>query len=498
MDLASILSLFSFFLLLLLLVKKGKRSQLPPGPWKLPLIGSLHHLLVGLPHHTLRDLAKKHGSLMHLQLGQVSTVVVTSPRIAKEMFKTHDIMFLDRPFMFAPSIVTYGAKDIVLAPYGEFWRQMRKISTLEVFSAKRVQSFQSVREDEVSMLIESISSMNGSVFNLTKRIFSFMNDLTARVAFGNKCKDQEAFVSMMDQVIKVSGGFGVADLYPSLEIINVISGLKSEMEGIHQKTDEILENIIKEHMQRNNNPNKDVNEEDIVDVLLRLQKDANLGFQLTSDNIKAVLFDIFSGGSETSSTVMDWAICELMKSPTSMEKVQREVRQVLNGKTNIIETDIHELKYLKSVIKETLRLHPPFPLLIPRECRERCEVDGYEIPVGTKIIVNAWAIGRDPQHWKDAEKFVPERFDEGSVDYKGAHFQYIPFGAGRRICPGISLGVANIELALAQLLYHFDWKLPNGVGTDELDMAEAFGLAVRRRKDLYVNATPYKSATGPC
>ncbi|KAF6153758.1 hypothetical protein GIB67_000991 [Kingdonia uniflora] len=138
------------------------------------------------------------------------------------------------------------------------------------------------------------------------------------------------------------------------------------------------------------------------------------------------------------------------------------------------------------VIKETLRLHPSGPLLVPRLCRERCEIDGYEILKNTQVIVNAWAIGRDPEHWREADQFKPGRFNGISVDYKGANFEFIPFGAGRRICPGITFGIANVELPLAQLLYHFDWKLPNGAKQEELDMTKAFGGAVKRRDDLYL------------
>ncbi|KAK2999715.1 hypothetical protein RJ639_023813 [Escallonia herrerae] len=180
------------------------------------------------------------------------------------------------------------------------------------------------------------------------------------------------------------------------------------------------------------------------------------------------------------------------KNPSVMRKVQNEVRRVCGNKGDIDETDLHELKYLHLVIKETLRLHPPAPLLLPRECSERCEINGYEIPVKTKVIVNAWAIGRDPKCWADAESFKPERFFDSSIDYKGTSFEYIPFGSGRRICPGTSFGLAIVELSLAKLLYHFDWRLPSGIKHEELDMTEAFAATVRRKEDLYVNPVAYQ------
>ena len=189
-----------------------------------------------------------------------------------------------------------------------------------------------------------------------------------------------------------------------------------------------------------------------------------------------------------------WQVAEMTKNPRVMKKAQSEVRkfyQLQGNKRLILEEDVKKLSYLKWVVKETLRLHPPLPLLLPRESREACKVDGYEIPVKTKVIVNAWAIGRDPEYWDDAESFVPERFDGSSIDYKGSNFEYIPFGAGRRMCPGMAFGVVNTELPLANLLYHFNWELPDGMKPENLDMTESLGATVGRKNNLYLSATPF-------
>ena len=182
---------------------------------------------------------------------------------------------------------------------------------------------------------------------------------------------------------------------------------------------------------------------------------------------------------------------ELVRNPRVMKKAQNEVRAVLNGKKEVHEADIQELKYLKLVIKETMRLHPSLPLLLPRECRESCEIDGYVIPLKTKVIVNAWALARDPEYWHDAECFLPERFEDNCYDFKGSNMEYLPFGAGRRICPGILFGVANVELLLASLLYHFNWKLPDGMNIRDLDMKEKFGASVGRKTSLQLIVAPY-------
>ena len=184
---------------------------------------------------------------------------------------------------------------------------------------------------------------------------------------------------------------------------------------------------------------------------------------------------------------------EMLKNPRVMQKAQAEVRQVFNRKGNVDVEGLHELEYLKLVIKETLRLHPPLPLLLPRECSQRSKLNGYDIPVKSKVIVNAWAIGRNSDYWSEAERFYPERFVNSSTDYKGANFEFIPFGAGRRMCPGMLYGIANVELPLAKLLYHFDWKLEGGRKLEDLDMDEALGAVARRKNDLCLIATPYSS-----
>ncbi|OVA20162.1 Cytochrome P450 [Macleaya cordata] len=443
--------LLAFLLLLFMVIKKGKRSKtknpcskLPPGPWKLPLIGNLQQLL-GLPHHTLRDLAKKHGPLMHLQLGEVSTMVVSSPNVAKQIMKTHDLKFADRGETLAAKIMTYSCTDVAFSPYGDYWRQLRKIFLLELLSTKRVHSFRSIREEEVSNLIQNISMMAGSQINLSDKIFSLTNDITSRAAFGKKSKDKEAFISSIQEATKMASGFSIGDLFPSLKFLHVISGMKPKLEMIHQKVDKILDNIIKEH--RNNstaiNTNMGELEEDLVDVLLRVKESGELEFPITHNNLKAVILDIFTAGTATSSTTVEWAMSELLKNPRVMKKVQAEVRKVNRNRT-VDESEIQELNFLKLVIKETLRLHPALPLILPRQCRESCEIDGYEIPKKTKVIINAWAMGRDPEHWSDAESFDPERFNGCSLDYKGTNFEYIPFGAGRRMCPGMAFVAKQI------------------------------------------------------
>ncbi|KAK3199946.1 hypothetical protein Dsin_023361 [Dipteronia sinensis] len=473
---------------------KNSSTKMPPGPWRLPLIGNIHQLVGSPPHHRLRDLAKKYGPLMHLQLGESSIIVVSSAEIAEEVLKTHGIIFANRPSLVSTKITTYDFKNIASAPYGNYWRQLRKICTAELLSTSRVKSFRSIRDEETSNLIKTIYSNEGGLpVNLSKKIFELTYGITARAAFGKKCKDQQKYISIVMEMLLIASGFSIGDLFPSIGMLDMISGMKSKLEKLHQEQDRILENILDEHKERKRTTKTGQGEaeDDLVDVFLRLQQDVDLEFPLTNNSIKAVIADIFTAGSDTSSTTVEWVMSEMLKNPRAMKDAQAEVRRVFDVKGKVDETGIHELKFLKAVIIETLRLHPAAPL-VPRENSDSCQINRYEIPTKTRTIVNTWAIGRDPKYWTEAEKFIPERFLESPPDYKGTNFSYIPFGAGRRICPGIQFAIPNIELPLAQMLYHFDWKLPNGMKEEDLDMTEAFGLTLRRKNDLMLIPIPIR------
>ncbi|KEH16965.1 putative cytochrome P450 [Medicago truncatula] len=487
--------LVSFFLSMLVALKMGKNlmkkapaPNLPPGPWKLPIIGHIHHLLTSTPHRKLSDLAKTHGSLMQLQLGEISAIVVSSPEYAREIFKTHDVKFASRPNIVALEMLTYGFKDIGFSPYGNYWRQLRKICTIELLTQSRINSFRPIREEELSNLIKRIDLQQGLPVNITELVLTTMISIISRAAFGDKCKAQEQFASL-GNIGSIGGGFEIIELFPSAKWLQLIFNQRPKLKRLHRQLDQILENIVIQHKEAKLKEKEGQTEaEDLVDVLLKFQggDDSDQDISLTNNNIKAILLDMFGAGGDTSALSVVWAMAELVRDPRVMKKAQDEVREIYNMKGAFDESCMHELKYVKSIVKETLRLHPPGALLLPRECREACEIDGYHIPMKTKLIVNAWAIGRDPRYWTEPERFYPERFIGSSIDYNGNNFEYIPFGAGKRICPGSKFGLMSLELALAMLLYHFDWKLPNGMKCEDLDMTEKFGVTVKRKDDLYL------------
>ena len=173
----------------------------------------------------------------------------------------------------------------------------------------------------------------------------------------------------------------------------------------------------------------------------------------------------------------------LIKNPRAMGKAQEEIRNLSGNKELIEEEDVQKLVYLKAVIKETLRVYAPTPL-VPREAIRSFTIEGYEIQPKTIVYVNGWSIQRDPEAWKDPEEFYPERFLNNEIDFKGQDFEFIPFGAGRRICPGISLGIATVELITANLLNSFHWEMPQGMKREDIDTDMLPGLARHKKNHL--------------
>lgn len=299
MEFVILCSVFVIFLSILLKLTWNKSSQaslkLPPGPRPLPIIGNMHQLYGGLIHHKLRDLAQKYGPVMHLQLGEVLTIVVTSPEAAKDVYKTHDAIFAQRPSCFETyRSISYDFTDIIFAPYGNYWRELRKICTVELLSPKRVQTFSSIRENEVLNLIKLISSEKKKkkkgdsevIINLSQLIFSLTYSITSRAAFGKRSEDQKKFEKLIVRISELLSGFNIADLYPSVKLLRILSGVEQEMQKIQKQVDQILGNILREHKQQMSNNNH----EDLVDVLLRIQKNGNFGIPLSDNNIKAVIF----------------------------------------------------------------------------------------------------------------------------------------------------------------------------------------------------------------
>ncbi|KAK9072381.1 hypothetical protein SSX86_008815 [Deinandra increscens subsp. villosa] len=457
-------------------------KNLPPSPPKLPLIGNLHQL-GSSPYRALQSMARTYGPVMLIRLGTVPVLVASSSDAAREILKTHDSIFANRPCLKIPSRIFYASKDIAFAQYGEYWRQAKNIAVLHLLSNKRVHSYGFVREEEVALLIEKIQKANESVVNLSELVISVTNNVLCRVALGRRY-DGRQFKSLLDRTMELLGSFSVGSYIPSLGWVDRLSGLERKVQEVSKEFDEFLEGVIQEHV---NKKNVDVECQDLVDILLKIQRDNLMGFPLEKDMIKAIILDLFGAGTDTTSTSLEWAIAELLQHPQAMKELQQEALIMGEGASIITEDKLEKMPYLKAVLKETLRLHAPGPLLIPHESTQDVKLLGYDIPSGTQVFINAAAIGRDPSKWEASEDFRPERFLNNPIDYKGFHFELIPFGAGRRGCPGIQFGMIINELVLANLVYKFDFVL---MGEESSDMTEANGIAVHKKYPILVSALP--------
>ncbi|KAL0417246.1 UNVERIFIED_CONTAM: cytochrome [Sesamum latifolium] len=475
------------------------RKNLPASPPKLPILGNLHQLSA-LTHRSLQSLGRKYGPLMLLHFGSRPVIIVQSADAATESMKTNDLIFADKPGTRTTRRLFYDMKDISVAPYGEYWRKLKSVCVLQLLSSKRVQSFNFIREEETELLVKRIKSHHcpsRSPVNLSELFTSLTNDVICRAAFGRKYSDGEdgkKFLMLLTKGLQLVGSVSIGEFIPCLSWINRVNGFDNRVDKVAEEVDAFLEMVIQEHLNEElqscgaADPDQDERRENFVDILLNIYKDNNTGVSIDKDSIKAIILDILAGGTDTTSATLEWAMTELLRHPMALKNLQNELRGVLKDKQDITENGLLKMNYLKAVIKETLRLHPPITF-VGRQAREDVKVMGYDVGAGTMVITNIWAIGRDPASWDEPEKFKPERFLTCSVDFKGLDFELIPFGAGRRGCPGTAFGMASVELVLANLVHKFEWELPKGMKSEDLDMEEQPGVTIHTKNPLFAVAT---------
>eukprot|EP00253_Pinus_taeda_P031948 PITA_31948 len=474
--------------------KQRKRRLLPPGPFPLPIIGNLH-IMGDLPHRSLATLAMKYGPLMSLRLGSVLHLVVSSPEVAREFLKTHDQHFANRGLSAAAKHLSFNFAGFGFSSYSPYWRHLRKICTLELLSSKRLDCFRSIREEEASAMIRSINSDDSRPISIIQTFSSLVTAIICRMTFGRNysAQDSKAFSSMVGESFLLMGSFNIGDYIPYLDWMD-LQGLNRRLKKLRTIQEQLLEKVMDDHVARYDSSVA----HDLVDVLLAASADKDSEFQISRDTIKAVVFDILLGGLESAPIVLEWAMAEALRNPPVMKKLQEELESVVGLDRMVSESDLPQLVYLQAMVKETIRFHPPGPFLYRRLTAESCNVLGYEIPKDTRVLINLWAIGRNPKSWEDPHVFKPERFMEkvgSEIDANGdQNFGCLLFGAGRRRCPGQHLGTLLVEFGFAQLLHCFNWRLPmddiNGKN-QEVDMAEmSNGITMFKARELLAIPTP--------
>ncbi|GER27103.1 cytochrome P450 [Striga asiatica] len=491
-----------FFLLPFLLIlylqtqpPKSGRAPRPPGPAHLPLIGNLHQFDGRYPHTYLHRLSLRYGPLVSLRLGFRNVLVISSAKIVHQIQKSHDATFSGRPALVSLQKLSYNGIDVAFSTHNDLWREMRKVSTLHLFSPKQAQSFRPVREDEVSRMVRRIASDAAAsrATNLSEMMMMLTSNMICRVALGRGIGYEEGveykrFFELFNDVQGVLTGLFLEDYFPGLGWVDRLTGMRGRLEKIFGELDKFYEEMIEEHLDYESRPKS--MDGDILDLLLGVKRDGLSSVDLTMDHVKALLMNIIVGGTDAIAAVVVWAMTVLLKNPTMMRKAQSELRQ-LGRKELISETEIPNLPYLRALVQETFRLYPPAPLLVPRETLAECTIDGYKIEPGTTVHINAWAMGRDPEFWEKPNEFRAERFLEREIDIKARDPMLIPFGMGRRGCPGMVMGLVATELALANLLYAFDWELPRGMKEDDVDFDVLPGMTMHKKSALCAVAKAY-------
>ncbi|OVA03554.1 Cytochrome P450 [Macleaya cordata] len=465
---------------------RSTRYRLPPSPISLPIIGHLH-LIDTVPYKSFHKLSIRFGPLMHLCLGSVPCIVASSPELAKELLKTNELIFASRPVTIPIHNVTYNSSGFSFAPYGPYWKFMKK------------------------------KSNDNKPVNVSEEIMMFANNIISRMMLGVRYsgndEDQGGETrTLVREVTDVFGQFNLSDSFVFLCNLD-LQGLAKRSIDLRQRHDVLMETIIKEREEIRNKKKKGktsdgacdqngVLNKDFLDILLDLLEDENLEITITRENIKSFGLDIFTG-ADTAAGAIEWTLAELINHPHMLEKAREEIYSIVGKSRLVDESDLPNLPYLEAIVKEALRLHPPGPMLA-RESIEDCKIGGYDVPAKTKLFVNIWSINRNPKYWKDPLEFKPERFiatkpldedceGEGKgedyrtssqivKDVKGQHFDLLPFGCGRRGCPGMRLSLLEVPAVLATLIQCFDWKVVGNNGV--IDMTERPGLAVPKAQPL--------------
>ncbi|XP_050378681.1 licodione synthase-like [Argentina anserina] len=504
------LVLFIVFLVLAFLISRHFRvnHRLPPSPLALPIIGHFH-LLNPLIHRSFHDLYLRLGPIFSLRLGSVPCVVVTSPELAKEFLKTHELSFMNRTANIAAASMTYNA-SFAFASHGPYWKFVRKLSTNELLSSLSVDKFLSIRNQEYVRVFRMLAKKAEvcEPVNFSEELPKVGHNIMGKMMLGKYSSASRAarFRVVVREATKIFGEFNFSDFNGIWKKFD-LQGFQKRIDATHKKFDNLVEEIIAERqelrkMKLHGDNSASAEEKDVkgfLDVILDMEEECkssneNSEVEFTRNHVKGLITDLFTASIDTTSITMEWALAEVINHPEVLKRAREEIDRAVETGRLVGEWDLPNLPYIQAILKETLRLHPPLPL-VPRICTEECKLDNYIFPEKTLLFVNIWAMGRDPKNWENPLEFKPERFLQldgsltNEVDIKGQHFQLLPFGTGRRMCPGLPLTMKMLPTQLAVMIQCFDFKVTgtqcNNTSNDKvLEMEEGPGLTVPRASDL--------------
>uniref|UniRef100_A0A7N0UHT1 Cytochrome P450 n=1 Tax=Kalanchoe fedtschenkoi TaxID=63787 RepID=A0A7N0UHT1_KALFE len=491
--LAAFLVLKTFYQYLCQLKKPYK---LPPGPPKWPVVGNL--LQLGpLPHRDLAALADRYGPIVYLRLGSVDAITTNDPDTIKEILVRQDDVFASRPRTLAAVHLAYGCGDVALAPLGPHWKRMRRICMEHLLTTKRLESFAMHRAEEAQHLVKSVwgKARDNKAVNLRDVLGAFSLNNVTRMLFGKRfirgsgsSSSEEAmeFVHVTHELFQLLGEIYLGDYVAAWRWVDPL-GLEKRMRNVEKRVDDFHSKILQEHRKAKVNL-RETDDMDFVDVLLSLPGEDGKP-HLDDTSIKALIQDMIAAATDTSAVTNEWAMAEVIKHPRVMHRIQAELDKVVGPNRMVNESDLMHLNYLRCVVRETFRMHPAGPFLIPHESLRHTKVNGYDIPAKTRVFINTHGLGRNRAIWDDVDNFRPERHwpgdNCGRVEIShGADFKILPFSAGKRKCPGAPLGTTMVLVALARLLHCFDWNPLN----EGVDTKEVYGMTMPKAKPLWAVA----------
>ncbi|GLT71620.1 hypothetical protein SLA2020_436230 [Shorea laevis] len=465
---------------------RASSSKLPPGPRRIPILGNLLDL-GDKPHKSLAELAKTHGPIMSLKLGNLITVVISSATMAREILQTNDLIFNNRIIIDAVRARQHHELGMAWIPVSPLWRNLRKVCDLHMLGIQTLDATQYLRRKKIEQLIATVqeSSRLGEVVDIGQAAFNATLNYISSTIFSVDLADSNSqrareFKKNVPTLVEALGKPNLADYFSLLRRVDP-HGVRHIISIYSDKLLEIFEGLYDERLQLRKGQASPTND-DFLDTLIDIVE--NKTEELNRLHVMHLVLDLFVAGTDTTTSTLEWGMTELLGNPKILRKARAELEKVIGKARQVQESDIACLPYLQSIIKETLRMHPTTPLLLPRRAAADVEICGFTVPEGTQVLVNAWAIGRDPSIWEMPSSFIPDRFLGSEIDVKGTHFELIPFGGGQRVCPGLDLSLRMLHIMLGSLINCFDWKLEDGVTPESMNMEEKFGITLQKADPL--------------
>ncbi|KZV33807.1 hypothetical protein F511_30818 [Dorcoceras hygrometricum] len=490
------LSIYSLLKFAAIRIRKSNPKSPPEAAGGWPLVGHLN-MLSGpeQPHIALSRLADKYGPIYSIRLGVYRYLVVSSWEVAKEVFtSTNDVAFSDRPQTLAIQLMSYDFAMFGFNNYNGYWRELRKVCMQKLLSSHGVSTLGTTWEIETRAMMKSIyvSCRKNEPLDMKKFLENLTLNSMVKIVSGATVEkmDSEEAENCREHVSAFFRAMGVltySDVVPCLKWLDYIKGTKKGFE----KTGKVMDTILRSWLEQHKNLKSEDGQDDFMKVMMEAADSLTLQFpQYDADTItKATCQAMIFGGTDTMTVTLIWALCLLLNNRHVLQRAQQELDNHIGRSRMVEKSDIGNLVYIQAIIKETLRLYPPACLLPLRQSSRDSIVAGYQIPAGTLLTINLWKVHRDPSVWSDPLEFNPDRFltEYRDVDLRGQHFQFLPFGVGRRICPGITYALQFMELALATLLHGFDLETP---GNDVVDMTGSLGSTNMKASPLLLNLTP--------